>query len=139
MKFYSMNLDANGRSYTSTIECKVHAVSPTESLSNKQDGVEWRMGPRDTSAAQRTKKGYDRNGGPYEMHIGGPPKFVAVMAGHNEITLQDGVSIRLCAGEFHFVRPGALHHSNPLSAVPLIILNLLLPGGNTDTSDPPFK
>ena len=139
MKFYAMGLDKNGRSTTTTLECKVHEVSATEALSAKQDGVEWRMGPREPMKDQRTKASYDKAGGPYEMHLGGPPKFVAVMAGFNEITMQDGISIRLCAGEFHFVRPGALHHSNFLSPVPGIILNLLLPGGPDNIEDPPFK
>jgi hypothetical protein len=139
MKFYAMGLDANGRSNTTTIECKVHEVSPTESISNKQDGIEWRMGWRQTTTDQRTKKSYDKPTGPYEMHLGGPPHFVAVMAGHNEITMQDGISLRLCPGEFHYVRPAALHHSNILSDVPVIIFNLLLPGTNADIGDPPFK
>ncbi len=138
MKIFAMGLDANGRSMTTALDVPLHKVSETESLSGKNPGVEWRIGFREVTDRARTDKAYAKPTGPFEMHLGGPPHFVAVMAGHNEVTMQDGTSLRLCAGEFHYVRPGALHHSNILSKTPVVMFNLLLPGGLNDTQDPVF-
>ena len=128
MKIYSMGIDQNGRSTNSVVDIALAKVSDTESISAKQDGIEWRIGMRNVTSRARTNKDYESAGGPFEMHLGGPPHFTGVMSGHNEVTMQDGTSLRVSAGEFHYVRPGALHHSNLLSNVPLTMFNLLLPG-----------
>ena len=59
------------------------------------------------------------------------------MTGMNENTMQDGSVFRLSAGDFLYVRPGALHHSNPLSNTTPIVFNLIMAGADTETG--PFK
>src|SRR5262252_3790024 len=114
MKIQAMGIDQNGRSHTSALEVPLNKVSDTESLSAKQPGQNWRLGPRGITSDgfKRTDPRYTSAGGINEMHLGGEPHFVGLMAGHAEITMQDGVPFRLVAGEFLYVRPGALHHSD---------------------------
>ena len=120
MKFFAMGLDQNERSITTFLDCNLHKVSETESISAKQDGLVWRLGPR--------KVGDPLTGGPFEMHFASGPHFVGVMAGNNLIQNQMGGGWRLSAGEFLFVASGALHHSTNPSLVPLLMFNLSLPG-----------
>ena len=130
MKLFAMGLDQNERSTTTFIDINLHKVSETESISTKQDGLVWRLGPRNI--------GDPLNGGPFEMHFAGGPHFVGVMAGNNLIQNESGGGWRLSAGEFLLVTPGALHHSTNPSLVPLLMFNLLLPG-NADTRNFAFK
>ncbi len=141
MKFYEMGLDVNGRSRCSIIECPVHKVSETESLSNKQPGVYWRLGFRNnnTTPIMRTDKRYTSASGPYEMHVGGSPHFIGIMANYSETTMQDGAVWRMGAGDFLYVTPGALHHSNNNGHGPVIIFNLYLPGTAVDNKPLEFK
>ena len=140
MKLFAMGIDENGRSTADFLEIKMNRVSDTESLSNKQDGGGiWRIGFRHNVEHHRTDKAYTSPAGPYEMHVGGAPHFVGCMSGHPEITMQDGGAWRLAAGEFLYVRPGALHHSNNPSTVPITIFNLYMPGTAKDTKPYPFK
>jgi uncharacterized cupin superfamily protein len=139
MKLFAMSIDANGRSVPSFVEVPLTKVSETESLSAKQAGTQWRIGFRHNGDQPRTSKAYSSPAGPYEMHVGGPPHFVGCMSGHAEITMQDGGAWRLSAGEFLYVAPGALHHSNNSSTVPVTIFNLGLPGTPADTKDYNFK
>ena len=140
MKLFEMGIDENGRSTASVFEIKMNRVSDTESLSNKQDGGGiWRIGFRHNTEHHRTDKAYSSAAGPDEMHVGGAPHFVGCMSGHAEITMQDGGAWRLSAGEFLYVRPGALHHSNNASTVPVTIFNLYMPGTAKDTKPYPFK
>ncbi len=120
MKLFAMGLDQNERSTTTFIDVPMHKVSETESISAKQDAIEWRLGPR--------KQGDPLTGGPFEMHFASGAHFVGVMAGNNLIQNQAGGGWRLSAGEFLFVAPGALHHSTNPSLVPLVMFNILLPG-----------
>ena len=135
MKIQAMGIDQNGRSCTSSVEVPLRPVSETESLSAKQPGANWRFGPRAITADgfKRTDPRYGSAGGIHEMHLGGEPHFVGVMAGHGEITMQDGTPFRLVAGEFLYVRPGALHHSDFPSLVQPMMFNLYLPGTAQDT------
>src|SRR5438067_6131558 len=122
MKIFAMGIDENGRSTADFLDIALHKVSDTESLSAKQDGGGiWRIGFRHNVEHSRTDKKYASPAGPYEMHVGGSPHFIGCMSGHAEITLQDGGAWRLSAGEFLYVRPGALHHSNNPSTVPITI------------------
>ena len=135
MKIQSMSLDSNGRSCTGALEVPLNKLSETESLSAKQPGMNWRLGPRAISSEgfKRTDPRYASAGGIQEMHLGGEPHFVGLMAGHAEITMQDGTPFRLVAGEFLYVRPGALHHSDFPSLVQPLMFNLYLPGTAQDT------
>jgi mannose-6-phosphate isomerase-like protein (cupin superfamily) len=133
MRIYGMGVDKNGRSMTETIDVPMTKVSETESISALQPAVLWRMGFRKNSSAPRTSKKWSAAGGPYEMHVGGPPHILAIMGGYAECTLQDGGCIRMTSGDVIYIRPGALHHSNNTGPVPVIILNLLLPGTRADT------
>ena len=139
MKFYALGLDENGRSMASYVDVPIHKVSQTEEISEKQEGGVWRIGFRNITTASRTNPNFAAPGGQYEMHVGGPPHWVGVMSGHAEITLQDGSAWRLCAGEFHYVAPGSLHHSNNPSLVPVTIFNLSLTGTPKDTQPYRFK
>jgi hypothetical protein len=63
------------------------------------------------------------------MHLTNQPRIVGVMAGHAEITQQDGVSCRLGTGEFIYVDGRALHHSSfARSREPVITLNVTFHG-----------
>ncbi len=130
MQLYALGVDDNKRSVSTMVEIKLSAVSATESLRARQPGVLWRLGPRVASTISRTSKGYTSASGPYEMHMGGAPHFVGVIAGFSEITTQDGALWRFSAGEFHYVAPGALHHQSP---VPCVTMNLVMPGTPADT------
>ena len=133
MKLYALGVDANKRSIATMVDINLAPVSATESFSAKQPGTLWRLGPRVPSPIPRASKDYKSNAGPYEMHVGGGPHFVGVMAGYSEITTQDGALWRFSAGEFHYVAPGALHHSLYQSLVPCIAMNLIMPGTPADT------
>lgn len=139
MKIHAMLVDANGRSRATFVDVPLTKVSETESISAKQDGTEWRIGYRRFGSVPRTSKDYTSPAGPNEMHVGGPPHFIGIMSGHTEITMQDGGAWRLAAGDFLYVGPGALHHSNFPSNVMVSIFNLGLPGTPADTKDYVFK
>ena len=133
MKLYAMNIDHNDRSTVGFVDVPMQKLGPLESISAKQDGIEWRVGYRTSYTIPRTSPNYDAPGGAFEMHVGGPPHFVARMSGNTENTMQDGSVFREAAGDFLYVRPGALHNSNQLSVVPGVVFNLLLPGTDEDT------
>lgn len=141
MKIHAMLMDANGRSETTFVDVPMTKVSETESISAKQDGTTWRIGWRKVNEHTRTSRAYADKGerAPDEMHVGGPPHFIGVMSGHVEITMQDGGAWRLAAGDFLYVGPGALHHSNMPSSVPVTVFNLGLPGTPADTQDYKFR
>ncbi len=139
MKIFAMGIDQNGRSAADFVDVALTKVSATEEISAKQPGTIWRIGFRHESPASRTSKAYTSAAGPQEMHVGGKPHFIGIMSGHAEITMQDGAPWRLGAGEFLYVRPGALHHSNNPSLVPVTIFNLYMPGTAADTQPYPFK
>jgi hypothetical protein len=141
VKILAMGIDDNGRSINTVIDIPLAKLSETEAISAKQDGVEWRIGPREVTDIARTDPGYNGplGGGPNEMHVGGAPHFVCVMAGHLNTTMQDGSVMRLNAGDLQFVRPGALHNSTLLSNSSFIMFNLLLPGTPADTGEYKFK
>ena len=67
------------------------------------------------------------------MHVGGAPHFIGLMAGQNEITMQDGSAFRMEVGDFLYVRPGTLHHSNFPAPIVGVIFNLYTPGTAADT------
>lgn len=133
MKLYAMGFDANNRSISDTLEVPLTKVSPTEEISAKQPGTIWRIGMRAFGNPVRTDKTYKSDSGPFEMHVGGSPHFIGLMAGQNEVTMQDGSVFRMGIGDFLYVRPGTLHHSNFPGQVPGIIFNLYTPGTDTDT------
>ena len=139
MKLYSMGIDANNRSNSSTLDVPLTKVSATEEISAKQPGTIWRIGMRGMGNPVRTAKGYASGGGPNEMHVGGPPHFIGLMAGQNEVTMQDGTVFRMGIGDFLYVTPGALHHSNFPGLVPGIIFNLYTPGTAEDTQQLAIK
>ena len=139
VQFYAMMIDENGRSCYGMTSAAMKPVSATESFSEKHPGTIWRLGPRPAiNPKSRTTRGYTSNTGPYEMHTGGPPHFTGCMAGHTESTLQDGGVLRRGAGEFNYITPGALHHSNFRSDVAAVYFNLYVPGSDTDTKVPTF-
>ena len=133
MKLFAMGIDQNGRSTADFLDVPLTKVSATEEISPKQPGAHWRIGYRKEAPASRTSKAYKSDAGPQEMHVGGAPHFIGIMSGHAEITMQDGGPWRLGAGEFLYVRPGALHHSNNPSQVPVTIFNLYTGGTPADT------
>ena len=137
MKITAMGIDDNGRSTSSFIDIPLNKVSETEAISNKQQAIEWRIGLREVTDVPRTDWNYigPLGGGPNEMHVGGAPHFVAVMAGHLNCTMQDGSVQRIGPGEFQFVRAGALHNSTLLSNGTFIMFNLLLPGTPADIGE----
>jgi hypothetical protein len=139
MKIAAMGIDDNGRSTADVIDIPLNKISETEALSNKQMAVEWRIGPREITDIPRTSYNYvgPLGGGPNEMHVGGAPHFVGVMAGHLDCTLQDGIVQRVGPGEFQFVRAGALHNSTLRTEGTFIMFNLQLPGTPADIG--PFK
>jgi hypothetical protein len=139
MKLLAFGLDANGRSTSDYIEVPLTKISDTESITAKQPGTIWRIGTRGMTRLARTDKDYAAAGGPFEMHVGGVPHFIGWMTGYNENTLQDGSVMRLAPGDFVYIRPAALHHSNPLSAVMPIVFNLYLPGTDEDIGPFVFK
>jgi hypothetical protein len=133
MKLFAMSLDQNDRSTVGFIDVKMQKLGDLESISAKQDGIECRVGYRVSYTHARTSPEFDAPGGPFEMHTGGPPHFVARMWGSTENTMQDGSVFRNTAGDFLYVRPGCLHNSNQLGVVPGVVFNLLLPGTEDDT------
>jgi hypothetical protein len=137
MKISAMGIDDNGRSTASFIDIPLNKISETEAISNKQQAIEWRIGPREVTDIPRTDWNYvgPLGGGPNEMHVGGAPHFVGVMAGHLNCTLQDGSVQRIGPGELQFVRAGALHNSTLLSNSSFIMFNMSLPGTPADISD----
>ena len=142
MKLIAMGIDENNRSCTDYIDVPLVKVSETESITAKQPGTIWRLGTRGTSGIARTNKNYAQNGGAlsggaFEMHLGGPPHYIGWMTGHNENTMQDGSVVRLAPGDFFYIRPGSLHHSNPLSSTTPTVFNLYTPGTDTDVG--PYK
>jgi mannose-6-phosphate isomerase-like protein (cupin superfamily) len=141
MKIHAMLVDGNGRSYSSFVDVPLNKVSDTEAISNKQEGTIWRIGTRHITKHKRTSKEYLTSGvrSPEEMHVGGEPHFIGIMSGHAEITQQDGSTWRMATGDFLWVGPGALHHSNNPSNVEVTIFNIYLPGTAADTQDPKFK
>ncbi len=137
---HAMLIDDNNRSYSGFVTIALKAASETESFSEKQAGLYWRLGPRPQIVnTARSSRNYVSDAGPYEMHVGGEPHFVGLMAGHLESTHQDGSVWRFAPGDFNFVLPGALHHSSYFSNVPGVMFNLFLPGTAADTEVPKFK
>jgi quercetin dioxygenase-like cupin family protein len=135
MKLMTMINDQNGRSTYGFAEVPMKKVSDTESVSEKQPGLHWRIGPRKTiTPYTRTHKAYRSATGPYEQHVGGAPHFTGCMAGNVETTAQDGLVLRRNAGDFCFITPGALHHSSFRSEVEAVYFNLYVPGTDKDTA-----
>jgi hypothetical protein len=139
MKLLAFGIDENGRSTSDFIDVPLKKISETESITAKQPGTIWRIGTRGMSQHARTDKDYTSAGGPFEMHVGGVPHFIGWMTGYNENTLQDGSVIRMTGGDFVFIRPAALHHSNPLSVAMPVVFNLYLPGTDEDSGPFVFK
>ncbi len=132
MKLYAMGFDVNNRSISETLEVPLTKVSATEEISAKQPGTHWRIGTRAFGNPVRTSKDYKSAAGPYEMHVGGSPHFIGLMSGQNEVTMQDGSVFRMGIGDFLYVRPGTLHHSNFPGLVPGTIFNLYTGGTAAD-------
>ena len=127
MKFRAMALDANRRSYWSTVDIPMVQAGPTSMVSARQDAQYWGMAvnqPGEPIAA-----------GPNEMHLTHVPRIVWCMTGHVENTMQDGQIFRYGPGEGVYVNGDALHHSTFAAAVPTISLNVTFPG----TVDYKFK
>lgn len=140
MKLMTMINDHNGRSAFGFADVAMKKVSETESISEKQAGAHWRIGPRKfITPYTRTHKAYKSNTGPYEQHSGGAPHFTGCMSGNVETTAQDGMVLRRNAGDFCFITPGALHHSSFRSEVEAVYFNLYVPGTDKDTATPKFK
>src|SRR5690606_33823743 len=132
-KLFEMGIDHNNRSSVGLIDVPMQRVSEFESISAKQPAIHWRIGFRPFRPRSRTHHEYESAQGPFEMHVGGPPHFVARMVGGTENTMQDGAVFRQIAGDFVYVRPGSLHHSNQVGYTPGLNLNLLMPGTVDDT------
>ncbi len=132
VKLYAMGLDQNGRSFASLIDVPMTKVSDKETISAKQPGVLWRMGYRNNNMEDRQERNFTTQG-PYELHLGGGPHFLGIMAGYAECTMQDGSAWRMSPGDFLYTRPGALHHADNTGNVRVIIMNVELPGTDTDT------
>ena len=76
LKLMTMVNDQNGRSTYGFADVPMKKVSETESLSEKQAGLHWRIGPRKAiTPYTRTHKAYRSATGPYEQHVGGAPHF----------------------------------------------------------------
>ena len=121
MKMSAMGMDENGRSILTGVDIPLKQVSDTEWLSEKQDAAYWGL------ALSQPSEPF--SGGPHEMHLTNQPRIVGVMAGHAEITQQDGVTCRLGTGEFIYVDGRALHHSSfARSREPVITLNVTFHG-----------
>ena len=121
MKMSAMGMDENGRSILTGIDIPLKQVSETEWISEKQEAAYWGL-----ALSQPTEP---FSGGPHEMHLTNSPRIVGVMAGHAEITQQDGVSCRLGTGEFIYVDGRALHHSSfAQSREPVITLSVTFHG-----------
>jgi hypothetical protein len=121
MKMSAMGMDENGRSITTTIDVPMKKVSDTEELSEKQDAAYWGL------ALSQPMEPFA--GGPHEMHLTNQPRIVGVMAGHADITQQDGETCRLATGEFIYVDGRALHHASfANSREPVITLNVTFNG-----------
>ena len=132
-KLFEMSIDHNSRSTVGLLDIPMQKISDVESMSAKQAATYFRIGFRPFLPRARTNADYTSNGGPFEMHVGGPPHFVARMVGTTENTLQDGSVFRQSAGDFVYTRPGSLHHSNQVGYVPGVVMNVFMPGTNVDT------
>ena len=121
IKMAAMGMDENDRSITTTIEVPLKKVSETEEISEKQDALYWGL------ALSQPSEPFA--GGPHEMHLTNSPRIVGVMAGHAQISQQDGEVVRLATGEFIYVDGRALHHSTfAFSREPVITLNVTFHG-----------
>lgn len=121
MKMSAMGMDENDRSILTEIDIPLKKVSETEFLSEKQEAKYWGL------ALSQPSEPF--SGGPHEMHLTNSPRIVGVMAGHAEITQQDGNTCRLGTGEFIYVDGRALHHSTfHRSREPVITLNVTFNG-----------
>jgi uncharacterized cupin superfamily protein len=132
-KLFEMGLDHNNRSAVTVLDLPMQKLGEYESISAKQDATFFRIGFRPFFPRSRTNQDYASAAGPFEMHVGGAPHFVARMVGTTENTMQDGAVLRQTAGDFVYVRPGALHHSNQVGYVPGVVLNLFMPGTDETT------
>jgi mannose-6-phosphate isomerase-like protein (cupin superfamily) len=132
VKLYEIGLDPNGRSISALIDVPMKKVGPKEAISAKQPGVLWRIGYRNNNMEDRGERNFSTQG-PYELHLGGPPHFLGILAGYAECTAQDGSAWRMSPGDFISVRPGALHHADNTGNVRVIIMNVELPGTDSDT------
>jgi hypothetical protein len=123
MKISAMEIDGNGRSALTERDIPMVQLSETEFISEKQDAAFWSVvlrAPEEPMA-----------GGPHEMHLTNSAVIVWAMQGHTEITLQDGETTRLAAGEGILVDGRALHHTTFInSRVPVVMLNVTL--GSTE-------
>jgi hypothetical protein len=120
MKMRAMAVDANGRSYWSTVDIPLIQAGPTSAVSNKQDAQYWGLA--------LNQPGEPIAGGPDEMHLTHVPRIVWVMSGHNQITMQDGEVFRMGVGEGVYVNGDALHHSAMIAWQPTVTLNVTFPG-----------
>jgi hypothetical protein len=117
MRVSAMGIDDNERSTLIERDIPMVRVSETEFISEKQVAASWNVvvrAPEEPIA-----------GGPHEMHLTNRAVLVWVMQGHAEITLQDGGTNRLAAGEGIFIDGRALHHTTFInSRVPVVMLNV---------------
>jgi len=119
MKIAAMGIDDNRRSTLTERDIPMVRVSETEYISEKQDAASWSV------VVRAPEEPID--GGPHEMHLTNRAVIVWVMQGHTEITLQDGNTSRLAAGEGIFIDGRALHHTTfANSRVPVVMLNVTL-------------
>ena len=126
MKISAMGLDDNGRSTLIERDIPMVQRSETEFISEKQDAASWTVAVR---AAEEPMPG-----GPHEMHLTNSAVIVWFMQGHTDITLQDGDTNRLAAGEGILIDGRALHHTTFInSRVPVIMFNVSL--GSTENYD----
>lgn len=121
IKMAAMGMDENNRSILTETEIEMTQVSETEFLSEKRPAAYWGL------ATSQPVEPFA--GGPHEMHLTNQARIVGVMAGHAEITQQDGVTCRLATGDFIYVDGRALHHSSfANSREPVITLNVTFEG-----------
>ncbi len=130
---FEMGIDHNNRSAVGVLNIPMQKLGEYESISTKQDATYFRIGFRPWRPKTRTAADYASAAGPFEMHAGGAPHFVARMVGATENTMQDGAVFRQTAGDFVYVRPGSLHHSNQVGYTPGVVMNLFMPGTDLDT------
>ncbi len=120
MKMRAMAVDANGRSYWSTIDIPMVQAGPTSMITARQDAQYWGLAVNEP--------GHGNENGPNEMHLTHVPRIVWAMAGHSELTMQDGQIYRTSPGDGVFVHGSALHHSAFVADIPSVTLNVTFRG-----------
>lgn len=119
MKISAMGLDDNGRSTLIDRDIPMVQRSETAFISEKQDAASWTVAVRAPEEPMP--------GGPHEMHLTNSAVIVWFMQGHADITLQDGDTSRLAAGEGILIDGRALHHTTFVnSCTPVIMFNVSL-------------